>query len=288
MPEGPEVRVVVEWLRKHLLGRHFHSIQWDPSSRYRLKEPEGYSDIFSRLPAIISNIFAKGKCIVIEFNQEFYMTCNLADAGNWTFEKEKHCNTWITYSSNNQVQVMYFTDVRHRGRHDFFGSSSDLKSRKFKDIGPDLLAYSIGTYCQEHNPCLIKEDMISIWNEKLNNTRIKNKEIGIYLLDQKRFSGIGNYARAEILYRARISPFRKLCEISKEESLLLLHHSVNVLYESYSQRGLSIINYRDPEGVDGTFKKIIYREEFDPLGNEIRKDPCGAGKNIYWVPSLQK
>ena len=66
-----------------------------------------------------------------------------------------------------------------------------------------------------------------------------NKSIGEVLLDQKYFNGIGNYLRAEILYRGCISPSvnaRELFEVNSKAGNRLLSLCRTVPLEVFDQR----------------------------------------------------
>lgn len=324
MPEGAEVRVIVEWLRKQLIGRVCLDLNWNKSCRYakdysspqhekkQIRQElyrQGIEEFRGRMPATISTVLCRGKCIIIEFrdsNDELlYLTNNLAIVGYWTWEPTKHSNQWLkllpestssasstsstsqsTEAEDEAEELFYYDDYRHQGLLDYYSNKEQLQ-KKLKKTGPDLLAYSIGTFDNELNPCYNKTDLIKLWLEAIKK-QTPNKVIGIFCLDQERFSGVGNYVRAEALYRARISPFRKVCDLTRQETLNILHHLVNVLYEAYNKRGLTIQSYMDPEGVQGTFQKVVYNQKEDPLGNPVEKKKDSTGRTVHWVPALQK
>jgi len=108
---------------------------------------------------------------------------------------------------------------------------------------------------------------------------IKSSEpIGNLIVNQKIISGVGNYLRADSLWASKISPFRKLKDISKSE-LKKLYHQIRILiYGSGSKslktlgKKLKIIGSKDklPSDYDRGF--WVYKMETDIYGNEVIVD----------------
>lgn len=79
-----------------------------------------------------------------------------------------------------------------------------------KNLGPDPLSER---WCEE---------------EALSNLlKFPNEKIGAVLLNQSVIAGIGNILRNEILFRAKVNPERRICEISDEE----LRHILRICHE---------------------------------------------------------
>jgi formamidopyrimidine-DNA glycosylase len=114
--------------------------------------------------------------------------------------------------------------------------------------------------------------------------------IAAALMDQSLVSGVGNYVRAEALYRAQISPHRKISAIQSGELTRLKGAVQIVLQEAYKRRGASIRDYRDPEGDAGQYTQhfLVYNQAQDPHGNPVTKEEAEDGRTIHWVPAVQK
>ena len=108
------------------------------------------------------------------------------------------------------------------------------------------------------------------------------------MLDQSKFSGIGNYLRAEILYQCRISPWRKLSELSEKEQELLYFTTLKIMKRSYESNGKTLKSYVTPEGHNGKFRCVVYGCSSDPDGNIIKTEKDSTGRMIHWVPAVQK
>ena len=116
----------------------------------------------------------------------------------------------------------------------------------------------------------------------LSNKRIKNKQICGFLLEQKYFSGIGNFLRSEIVYTAKIRPDKILSNLSDFEKGELYDVSLKVILEAYLTQGISGGYF--PKG---TFKLKCYNRNFDPYGNIVVKEYFKDKRSMYWVPEIQ-
>jgi endonuclease-8 len=103
------------------------------------------------------------------------------------------------------------------------------------------------------------------------------REVGAALLDQRLVAGIGNMWKAEALWAARISPWRRLADLSDEELR-------DVLEAAHEQMRTSL------EKVPG--RRHVYRRKGRPCprcGTPIRSWPQLEGARMaYWCPTCQK
>lgn len=291
-PEGPEVRRVAEYLQRRLTGLNLLEIQWDDKGRYRDKGVPDYPRFKQYLPAKINKIFPRGKNIIFELkniydsNIVLYMTNHLIMTGKWVYQPTIHSNLWLILSKDlgtiPEVQVLstiFFDDTRHQGHIEFYYGLDHLVKEKFnKKVGPDLLdAAMTGT------------NLLPDWKRSIMSVRRKNVEIKNYLKEQKHFSGIGNYLRAEILYESKINPFRKLKDLSETDIELIYHKSLEIMKNSYLCHGLTISDYMDPEGYKGTYPVKIYKQTHDPYGNPVEAHDRGTKtkQTMHWVPKVQ-
>jgi endonuclease VIII len=105
----------------------------------------------------------------------------------------------------------------------------------------------------------------------------QRREVGDALLDQRLVAGIGNVWKAESLWYARVSPWRRLGEVSDAELRDTLEESHRLM------RGRL-------DGVPGT--RQVYRRRGRPClrcGTPIRSWPQGDGARMaYWCPACQR
>lgn len=275
MPEGPEVRIIADTLLIEITGLSLISIEYNSSSRYNKKKIEGLEELSNLLPLTIADIDTKGKKILFQLTSEdgyqAFLVSSLMMEGKWTWDKGKHSDLWLNLQDiDGNDYILYFDDSRHFGTFEIFLSLDDLKER-LSDIGPDLLSDDID---------------ITTWQNTLANKRLKNKKIGLFLMDQKYFSGIGNYLRAEILYDCKISPHRKLCELSAEDVDNLFESSTRIIRNSYQAQGLTIATFWDPHGRKGNFTVKVYNKTCDPDGCNVITEKLGD-RTVHWVPDVQ-
>ena len=121
-----------------------------------------------------------------------------------------------------------------------------------------------------------------------------DKKIGIVLLNQKVISGIGNYLRADVLWLSKISPFRKVNNLSDLEIKNLYNNSKILTWGDYDYNNavkMDIIkkSTKIPSDYDRDF--FVYYSDKDIYGNPVIKEELYEGNQkrfIYWVKEIQK
>ena len=248
-----------------------------------------YAALEAALPKRVVDIRTKGKKIILELGENqpkadspeqvptghdgFMYLVVLGMEGKFLREPDRHSNLWLDLvpepGSGKDARI-YFSDSRHFAIFEIVLSAADLATR-LSQLGPDLL--------QED---LSREQFLAI----ARNRRITRKEICDFLIDQKRISGIGNYLRAEILYRARIKPSRTLGELSDEELDRIRIVAMATIREAYQYNGLTIKSYWDLNGDKGMFPVLVYGKSHDPHGNPVVMTKT-KDRYIHWVPAVQ-
>jgi endonuclease-8 len=103
------------------------------------------------------------------------------------------------------------------------------------------------------------------------------RELGDSLLDQRLVAGIGNVWRAEALWEARVSPWRRLDEVADDELRTVLESAHRLMRAS----------------LDGKRPlRQVYRRVGRPCprcGGIVRSAPQGEhARTAYWCPGCQK
>jgi len=272
MPEGPEVATIVDNLNKVLSGSIIQSITINSKSRYF------GSDVWSppNTPFRVTKVTKKGKNIFFHLsdagNYE-YLYSHLIMTGKWLWNEGNASGIVFTIRIGEEIKKLYYDDVRKWG-HLVWMNKEQYES-KIKTIGPDLLAGEVTP---------------EIWTKAITNTRIKTKKVCEFLMEQNRISGIGNYLKSEILYRAGIKPDRMLCNLTKKEIGLLYKVSVDTINESYKKGGLTISDYLTPDGKKGNFNILVYgrKGKKDVNGYTILCTVFHNKRSTYWVEEIQK
>lgn len=268
MPEGAECRLIGESLARDVSGKTLVSVT-TLTGRYTKVPPEGMPLVQARLPSRVVGVGVHGKFLYWINENDVFVYNTLGMTGYWTRSQEKHSRVQFSFSDGTSV---FFTDSRNFGTLKFVAGRSALVE-KLKSLGPDMLSEKVGD-------ALFTERMMkkSDWT------------IAAALMEQSLVSGVGNYVRAEALYRAQVSPHRVVSTLQSQE-LSKLNASIQlVLQEAYKRRGASIKDYRDPEGGDGQYTRffLVYNQAQDPHGNTVTREEAEDGRTIHWVPAVQK
>lgn len=267
MPEIVEVCLTSMELNEKLTGKTLKNIVILQENKTK-----GFVDVSNYLPSKVTCVFSKGKKILFYFDK-FVIGTTLAMEGHWGYNilnNFKHTKLYLEFED----LCLYYDDTRCFGKNVFIKSQEELNDF-LKDVGIDLI---------RERQLVTREK----WFNELRNPRITNKNICDFLLEQKKFAGIGNYLRAEILYDAKISPFRKLCELTDEELLTLRYSVFIIIDQAYSAKGLTIASYSTPNGIIGVYKCKVYGNPIDPFGNPVLKEKTKGDRMIHYCPNIQK
>lgn len=296
MPEVVEICVISHYLTTYIKDKYITNIEIN-GGRYKNGIPN-LDIIFNTLPLKIMNINTKGKLLWFELlnektNEIFIILNTFGLSGIWTFNKLK--NSDILFEINNMINL-YFDDQLHYGT--FKITNKKGLTKKLNELGDDLLKTQF-------------TDLDFL--KKINSLKNKNKKIINVLMEQKKNglgSGLGNYLVAEILYHAKISPHRKIIDLSTEDIfvlsntikyiLKLCYHTCNIGYFNYLSDYISLHKKQIEKKIfpsfhndiiiekNDVFKFYVYRQNVDPFGNKIKKEKILNSRNFYWVENIQK
>lgn len=263
MPEGPEVRNITRKLNIRLAGANLIS--------FSIGEKK---DLLQNLTIV--NVACRGKLIVFILRGEegntpsplaslIYISSSLGMTGSWTQNKGSYTKA-VLYTS---VGNFYYEDMRGFGKIAVHKTEEELDQRLSK-IGFDLLEASL------HHGQIPDEQWLSFFNRK------SRKKICVFLLEQDKIAGIGNYLRSEILHQAGINPHRVISSLSDEELLLLRNSTQEIIVRAYQSNGLTIKDYIDPEGEKGSFVCSVYGRKVDEQGRPIITEKV-SGRSIFYV-----
>lgn len=127
---------------------------------------------------------------------------------------------------------------------------------------------------------------------RLSRSRVA---VGALLMDQAVLAGVGNVYRAEVLYRAGLSPFRTGREVSAEQFGALWSDLVALMRLGVRDGRIVTTNPADrPPGRQRRPRRedshYVYRRTGEPCrrcGTPVRTEVM-AGRNLYWCPNCQK
>ena len=295
MPEACEVRVISEYLNKVWSGKLIIGMGWDSKSKFNKTGIKNMDLV--KVPCKVVGVFSRGKLIIIEcINQEgmtIYMISQLGMEGKWVHTKEKHSNFRIYFGNLNSDKnayiiedTWYYDDSRHFGH---FNVYSDLKEPE-KNHGPCLLTTALvnnGIVNQNNLRSYQIITNIIEFKNKIQNKRISNKAVCEFLMEQQHLSGVGNYLRVEILYRAKIHPNKTIGSFTDHDVTNLYNNIIDQMLIAYGAKGLTIKSYWDPEGNAGKCPLQVYKKDIDPNGNKVERFKDKKGRMMHWVPAVQ-
>jgi len=204
--------------------------------------------------------FRLGKYILIPTNKENVLLIHLGMSGqikiqNKKYEKTKHDHINIVVKTECDLTYnITYNDPRRFGFIDLF---------KKKDIHKHFLLNKLGV------EALGRELTVSNLKPLFIN---RKKSIKNTLIDQTVIAGIGNIYASEILYKAKIHPFRSTNSLSETDLESIIKACRFILKKAIKLGGTTIKNHAQPDGKLGYFK-----QKLKVYGREGKK--CFSCKN---------
>lgn len=272
MPEGPECKTIADSINSYVKDKIFTNyIIHGTTGRYINKELKGINECLNMKVEVASCI---GKMIYISLysldnKNSRYIMINLGlkgsvikrfdempDYARITFEFEDKVICLVDQINFNNVII---------GDSEYFDKRS---KRLYRDIFTDKF----------NTEYLFKE----LSRRRLSLTKL--------LMDQSICPGVGNYIKSESLYRAGISPYRNIKDISLEEADKLVKAIKSVATESYEQGGVTLKDFINFDGEKTQGKNIlqVYGMKTDKNGFKILKNRTDDGRITYYVDEIQK
>ena len=266
MPEGPEVKRMALSLQERLLGEVITEAQV-LGGKWLRTPPKGIDGFTGSLPLRVVAVNVKGKAIQILLEGGWSIWNTLGMSGGWRDARTKHAHFQFTTQGGRTV---WFDDIRRFGTLIFMQHESELQ-RRLKGIGPDML----------HPDTTLLDFQKAIWHRRIPICRA--------LMDQKILGGVGNYIKAEALYRARISPHRICSELNQLELQRLFDVTRWIMAKSLEQGGATFSTYSDMDGGEGSFPFYfhVYMRSTCPLGYPVLREETEDKRTTHWVPQIQ-
>lgn len=281
MPEGPEAKIVAESLHAHIAGKSIVG--------FHIPEPLRFINGLENIPfpMKVMSIVANTKKVIFTLENKGMIVSSLGMTGRWSYEEQKWTRLKLLIGTirkdivdkhGNPIiatiidEIVYYSDMSMKGMDLAYYIATDVP-KYMKTLGPDILSTTVSE---------------SVWSGIFSDRKVLEWEVCKLLVDPHKIGGIGNYLRAEILYYCKISPKRKVKDLSREEIELLRQWSHYIIRESYKAGGLTIKDFWSPEGKRGSFKNVVYNQSHDPHGNKVEKyKRIRSERNCSWVPAVQ-
>lgn len=247
MSEGPQVRRRTEWLHKLLAGRKVIKCQ---STRDDIP-----ADVLTGRS--VERVFCKGKHIFIEFDGDVFLHNHLLMRGVW-----RRLDGQLLLMPNFMWLSLYvgpFTICNIKGQMLKLASREEVLLQS-ASLGPDAM------------------DVPMPADEIRKAFRNTNLPICEALLDQSLVCGVGNIAKSEILFRARVSPLTRGCDASESQLSCVIDAIQTVLWNSYHK--------------GGRWTCSVYRrvgQSCERCGSKIRSMSVKPSKRAtYYCPSCER
>ena len=259
MPEGPEAYIVSKYLEKLFLNKNITGITSNTKTKVDIPKESK-----------IIECTAYGKIIILK-TEDFYMHIHLGITG-WLVPKQPRIYKYIFHFGKKD---MYLQDRRRFSSIKIYNEEKHLE--EISKMGINILS---------------KEFTVEAFEKIIKS---KKKNICSLIMDQKVFSGIGNYIKNEALYLSRISPYRNSSKIEDKE-IICLYLSIRFVtfsnlvdwHYDYKIRISEEINSLLPEYLEVPYNYYVFEREKDIFKNKVLFDKTHCGRRTYYVKEIQK
>ena len=262
MYEGPECRLTVDFLNEYLNNQVITNWVF-VGGPYLEKYPEGFDVFLQELPLVIDKIEVKGMFIYFtlhnEMYKEFYILHKIK-SGRW--QKRMEVYDSILYIEIEGKEPLWFIDAMDKASF-VFTDDQGVLDRCLGQLGMDIFSPDFS---------------YMFWKDLLKEEP-GGTNITVFLSNQDRICGVGDYITSEVLYYAGISPHRTISTLTQEEREKLYEGLKVIPRSSYSYNGY---NFMNEYGMQGSYKLKVYHKQ---SANRIRTK---NNRMTYWYPDKQK
>jgi formamidopyrimidine-DNA glycosylase len=192
----------------------------------------------------IVKVRRRAKVLMLDFADGSSLAFHLKLTGQLIFNGQPSRHTRKVFNFDDGSRLI-FNDARK------FGWVKELKETKTLEgkFGPEAPDIKLG-----------------IFSARL--ARRPNAKIKTLLMDQKFIAGIGNIYSDEILFAAKVRPFRRVKTLSEKEIKNIFQNTKKILKKAIEHHGSSVESYIDACGKKGDFVKYhkVYQREGKKCG----------------------
>lgn len=293
MPELPEVETIVRDLKRtqpSIVGAVFSDV-WSDFEKM-VKKPKKFSDFQKEIKEKkILDVRRRGKNIIFSLSDNKFLLIHQKLTGHLLLGKWKMKNgKWVSEifgplrdDPMNQFLhlIFYLKDGRQLALSDLrkFAKvellTEEELEKELKGLGPEPLEKNF-TF-SEFKKAILKKG------------KGKIKQV---LMDQKVIAGIGNIYSDEILWEAKIHPFRQIKNLKEEEMREIFEAMKKILAKAIKVGGESVSDFRRLSGEKGGFDPLrkVYRREGEGCfrcGKKIKRIKIG-GRSAHFCSNCQR
>lgn len=216
MPELPELEVVRDVLQKRVVGKKITRVELvQPVAAMVVRDLTGHGFVETLMDATIENVTRRGKFLTFDFDKPAKLVLNPKLTGRLQLaapKDKRHKKTAVVFTLTNGTELRYYDD---KAMGQLYLTDDVNRVPDFAGMGPE--------------PFEISREQ---FRERLHPYRGEIKGIltrGEFLV------GIGNAYADEILWNAKLHPYRKRTQLTSEEIDRLYDAIQNTLRDSIEQ-----------------------------------------------------
>lgn len=272
MPELPEVETIKSQLTP-FLPMEITKLSFSDKTTRLIKQ----KDFTPKPGEVITEISRKGKFLIFKFsNPNHYLISHLGMSGSWRISDSlldalsgKHAH--IIFQTNKKV--LSYVDPRRFG-HIYFLNKKNFEAK-------------LATY-----PMDVSEPGFDADHIKAIFDKQPNKVLKPFLLDQQKFSGVGNYIASEICARAKLLPTRIVSTLTKKDCAKIKAAIDLIIFGATKTSGTTFAGgYRDAFGEKGLGVQhlVVFHQKICQMckKTEVKKIILG-GRGTFYCPHCQK
>jgi len=257
MPELPEVETLCRQLRHVIMGAEISKTQIIDAKLGTIREVEGKQ---------VGAVNRHGKALAIELERGLSLVFHLRMTGRLLWQNGNgllpHTRLVISFSQGR----LFLIDPRR------FATVTVHKQGNGLPVGSDPIEDCDPFHLQaiaQRSTLLVKA----------------------FLIDQRRIAGLGNIYACEILYQARIDPWRRVHTLTHEEWKGIGEAAEKILKRAIACRGTSVSDWHDLFGNKGEHQDylLVYGREgaaCSRCGGIIHRRKLN-GRGTYYCPTCQ-
>lgn len=263
MPEGHSVQRTANWFNKHLAG-----------SKVKVDSPQGRFADSARLVSNRKLVKARaiGKQLFLDFDNDMTVRVHLGIYGKWR------------YFDSNKVEIV--GQVRAR-----FYNTDFLADLRGPTVCEVIETQLVDLHKKRLGPDPTNPDPRKASQERfVSRVRSSKSAIGLLLMNQSVISGVGNVYRAELLFRAKLSPHRIGTSLSQKQAVDIWQDAV-LLMNIGVAKGFMVTrqDQLNSRKISDERNYVYKREGLACLrcrGTVVLE--LMATRKLYWCPGCQK
>ncbi len=268
MPEGPETHYIADRIAQALIGKPLVRVGFAP------KELEPYQESL-RGQSVLS-VNARGKALLTRFDNGMTLYTHSQLLGYWEFGDARQLPSG---SPRVSLETAIGWAALYIAPKVELWPSDDIESHPFlAKLGPDVL-----------DPGVTAADYVA----RLKQAPFLKRNLATLLLQQEFAAGMGNYLRSEVLYAARLSPYRIAAALNTQEAQRLAEALLALPRRSYRSKFKGALPASSKNYLAQTAKtfrfNVFEREGYacPSCGGDVVMERL-ASRRLYYCPHCQR